>query len=142
MENVMLLCGLLCGGRSVLTWAAVHRMHHAYADTHLDPHSPLHKEWHEVLFSFWSVKRIPRKFVKDLLRNPRVMFFHKYGKFIWLGSILINWKVWLVINILSYLGFGLLNLFGHKDGQPVNRVWLNLIAPFEGNHEDHHVKSR
>jgi stearoyl-CoA desaturase (delta-9 desaturase) len=39
-EIIMLYCGLLCGGRSVLGWVGVHRMHHAYADTELDPHSP------------------------------------------------------------------------------------------------------
>ena len=33
MEIVFLYIGLLCGGRSALTWSAVHRMHHAHADT-------------------------------------------------------------------------------------------------------------
>ena len=30
IEIVMLYCGLLCGVRSPLTWAGVHRMHHEY----------------------------------------------------------------------------------------------------------------
>ena len=39
LEIIMLYCGLLCGGRSLLGWAGVHRMHHIYADTENDPHS-------------------------------------------------------------------------------------------------------
>ena len=39
VEIVLLYIGLLCGGRSALTWAGVHRMHHAYVDTDKDPHS-------------------------------------------------------------------------------------------------------
>jgi hypothetical protein len=44
--------------------------------------------------------------------------------------------------ILSYLGFGVLNLFGHDLKGPVNNFWINLIAPLEGNHKDHHEYSQ
>ena len=44
-EIVLLYFGLLCGGRSALTWAGVHRIHHAYADTDKDPHSPKNHPW-------------------------------------------------------------------------------------------------
>ena len=43
---------------------------------------------------------------------------------------------------LSYLGFGILNLFGHNLHGPVNNIWINLIAPLEGNHRDHHEHSQ
>ena len=71
----MLYCGLLCGVRSPLTWAGVHRMHHAYSDTPKDPHSPKHIGKWRVFLSMYRIKTIPRKFIKDLLKNPRVMFF-------------------------------------------------------------------
>jgi stearoyl-CoA desaturase (delta-9 desaturase) len=146
MEIVFLYIGLLCGGRSALTWSAVHRMHHAHADTEQDPHSPKNHPWYVVLFSLWRVSNIPRKYMKDLIKNPKVMFFHRYGKYI----LLYHWGITflmfgvdaLIVNtmlmVISYLGFGVLNLFGHDVNGPKNNFLINLIAPFEGNHREHH----
>lgn len=150
VEIVLLYVGLLCGGRSALTWSGVHRMHHAYADTDKDPHSAKNYPWYVILFSLWRVDSIPRKFIKDLLRNPRVMFFHKYGLYIFIAHWIISFLTFgwnaVIINtmlvVLSYFGFGVLNLFGHDLKGPVNNFWINLIAPLEGNHKDHHDFSR
>ena len=150
IEIVMLYCGLLCGVRSPLTWAGVHRMHHAYSDTPKDPHSPKHMGKWRVFFSLYRIKSIPRKFIKDLLKNPRIMFFHKYGTSIWWAHVIITffifgsiaiWVNFLVV-AFSYIGYGVLNTFGHDLEGPVNRLWINAIAPFEGNHEDHHIESK
>ena len=149
-EIVLLYIGLLCGGRSALTWAGVHRIHHANADTDKDPHSPKNHPWYVVLFSLWKVKNIPRQFIKDLIANPRVMFFHRYGKFIfaahWIITPLIFGVNAVIINlmllILSYVGFGILNFYGHDAKGPANNLLINLIAPFEGNHKDHHDYAR
>jgi stearoyl-CoA desaturase (delta-9 desaturase) len=149
IETVMLYCGLLCGVRSPLTWAGVHRMHHAYSDTPKDPHSPKHMGKWRVFFSMYRVKSIPRKFIKDLLKNPRVMFFHRHGKTIWLAHVVITYfifgsiAIWInfLIVAYSYIGYGVLNTFGHDLKGPVNKIWINLIAPFEGQHRDHHERS-
>ena len=150
IEIVMLYCGLLCGVRSPLTWAGVHRMHHAYSDTPKDPHSPKHMGKWRVFFSLYRIKSIPRKFIKDLLKNPRIMFFHKYGTSIWWAHVIITffifgsiaiWVNFLVV-AFSYIGYGVLNTFGHDLEGPVNSLWINAIAPFEGNHEDHHIESK
>lgn len=145
-ETIMLYFGLLCGGRSALTWSGVHRIHHAHADTKKDPHSPKNHAWYVVLLSLWKVKQIPRKYVIDLIRNPRVVFFHKYGKFIfiahWITTPLLFGMNAVIINlmlfVLSYIGFGILNFYGHNANGPANNSLINLIAPFEGNHKDHH----
>jgi len=145
-EVVLLYIGLVCGGRSALTWSGVHRIHHAYADTDKDPHSPRNHPWYVILFSLWRVKNIPRKFIVDLIRNPRVMFFHRYGKYIFVAHwVLTTWLfgvdaivVNLMLFVLSYVGFGILNFYGHDSNGPTNRFLINLIAPFEGNHKDHH----
>ena len=149
-EIVMLFLGLICGGRSALTWAAVHRMHHAKSDTDEDPHSPKYKGIIKVIFSRWHVEYIPKKYIKDLLKNPRIIFFHRYGKYIHISYSLLmillgmNYFITFVIlpYVLSWLGFGLLNYFAHKDGEPENVPLLNLIAPGEGWHKTHHENPR
>ena len=143
LETIMLYCGVLCGGQSALSWCGVHRMQHAYADTKKDPHSPKYNKWWQILFSTWRVKNIPRKFVKDLYNNPRVMFFHRYRYYILGITYLLLYKYMLYLLtalVLSYIFYGMLNLFGHNDSGPINRWWINLFAPFEGNHDDHHRK--
>lgn len=137
-EIIMLSCGLLCGGRDPISWAGVHRMHHRFSDTEYDPHPNDQR----ALFSIWKVKSVPKRFVSDLYKNPRVLWFHKYHKRLWIASAILFLPIiemWLIIQGLSWAGFGLLNYFGHKNGKPINRPWLNIIAPFEGNHADHHA---
>ena len=46
-----------------------------------------------------------------------------------------------IVLITGDLGFGVLNLFGHDAEGPANKLWVNIIAPFEGNHKDHHEES-
>ena len=149
LQTIFLYFGLLCGGRSALTWSAVHRMHHAYTDTPKDPHSPLYKKWYEILFSLWRVKFIPRKFCKDLLSNKQVMHFHRHGwkylVFTYLIFSVINLNLFyiaLLVYVYSYIGFGMLNYIGHSQVGPINSMLINLFAPFEGNHKDHHEKSK
>lgn len=150
LQTIFLYFGLLCGGRSALTWSAVHRMHHAYADTLKDPHSPKYKKWYEIVFSLWRVKRIPRRFCKDLLNNKLVMYFHhqgwKYAFLTYFFALLIDWRlliILLLVFVYSYIGFGLLNYVGHNNNNgPINNLLINLFAPFEGNHKDHHEKSK
>lgn len=137
-EIIFLSCGIICGGRSPLSWVGVHRMHHAYSDTDKDPQNV---GTVSLLFSLWRVKSIPKKFIADLLKNPRVMFFHKYRLYLWVGSFLVFIPIihiWIIIQIFSYFGFGMINYFGHREGKPTNCWWLNFIAPFEGNHKSHH----
>lgn len=145
LQCVFLYFGLLCGGRSALTWAAVHRMHHAYADTSRDPHSPQYKKWYEILFSLWKVKSIPKRFCKDLLDNDLVMHFHHEGwKYLFLTyffAAIFDWyylMMLVLVFVFSYIGFGLLNYLGHGQNGPINNFLINLFAPFEGNHRDHH----
>lgn len=144
-ETLVLYVGVMASACSPLTWAGVHRMHHAYADTEKDPHSPIYRKWYQVLFSTHRVKSIPRKFVKDLLVNKRVMFYHKYRLIVmaitYIVSAFISIKLLLFLLLLlpmSFICYGIINLFGHNDHGATNVWWINLFAPFEGNHYDHH----
>ena len=147
-EILMLCFGLVCGGRSALTWAAGHRLHHAKSDTEHDPHSPVYKGAWKVLTSKWRVTHIPKKYIIDLLKNPRVVFFHRYGKYIHLVYTLfvLSFGIDAFIifvampYLLAWIGFGMLNYFAHKDGEPADLPMLNFIAPGEGWHKTHHEK--
>lgn len=150
LETIMLFFGLICGGRSALTWAAVHRMHHAKSDTEEDPHSPLYVGVWRVITSRWRVEYIPRKYIVDLLKNPRVVFFHRYGKYIHATyavlMLLVSIDMFVIFVVMPYVlawaGFGLLNWIAHKDGEPVDVPIMNLVAPGEGWHKTHHKHPR
>jgi fatty-acid desaturase len=150
LENIMLFFGQICGGRSPITWAAVHRMHHSTSDTEDDPHSPKYVGAFNVLLSKWTVNYIPRKYIKDMLKNPRLVWWHKYGKYVHgvfaISVLLIGIEYFFIFVVcpfvFSYVGFGLLNWLSHKDSSPIDLPILNLIAPGEGWHKYHHENPR
>jgi len=132
-EWLSLTCALFIGVYKPVGWIGIHRLHHRYHDTENDPHSPKHKGW-KVLLSDWSDTKIPPRIVKDILRNPRIMFFQKYGIYMFIPIAIIS----LPTVIMGYVGMGVLNYFGHDNGKAVNRRFINFFAPFEGRHADHH----
>ena len=74
-------------------WIGAHRIHHAYSDTDKDPHSPDRVGFWNIFFNQWDVKNLwsfeHRKYIRDLVKNPRIMFFHKYWKHIHLTVAVI-----------------------------------------------------
>lgn len=145
-ETIFLIFGLICGGRSALTWCAVHRYHHSTSDTEKDPHSPVYQGSLKVIFSQWKLDYIPKKYIVPLMKNPRLRFFHKYGIYMYsvygLFTLLLGLNVFIIFFIsplvLSWIGFGLLNYFAHKDGIVKNVPFMNILAPGEGWHKVHH----
>jgi fatty-acid desaturase len=121
-------------------------MHHAKSDTVDDPHSPVYVGIWRVIISRWHVEYIPKKYIVDLLKNPRVVFFHRYRKhihFAYAAAMLIAGINYFIIFvampfILAWAGFGLLNWMAHKEGKPADVPIMNIIAPGEGWHKYHH----
>lgn len=69
------------GQRGVLSWAALHRQHHRYADQPKDPHSPIHNSfWYSHIAWLWSEQyRNPSiESVKDFRRFPELLFLDRY----------------------------------------------------------------
>jgi len=149
-EVMSLLLVTIAGARSPLVWVGAHRIHHAYADTEKDPHSPDYLGFWNVLLNRWRIEDLwdmkNRVFLRDLMRNPRIMFFHKYWRYIYLTlatiSVLISIKFFVafmfVPTVLSFFGYGLFNARGHKDKQARTDLWINLLSAGEGFHNIHH----
>ena len=66
-EVIALYLAMLAGSRSPLGWIGAHRIHHQHSDTDKDPHSPTHQGFWKVLFNMWTIKNIPKKYIKDLI---------------------------------------------------------------------------
>jgi len=145
-EVVSLFLAMLAFSRSPLSWIGAHRLHHRFSDTPKDPHSPTHKGFWNILFNNWQVKKIDRPYVRDLFKNPRVMFFHKH----WLKlhvitafiALLISFKVFFIFVlsplILGFVSYGIFNALGHKGSSAVTNKFINFLSAGEGFHNVHH----
>ena len=82
VESVMLFFGAMALQNSVLQWARDHREHHRFVDTDRDPYNIKRGGlWAHMLWIFY--KEGPEKnfdAVPDLLRNPRVMWQHRWAR--------------------------------------------------------------
>lgn len=135
-EWISLFCALCVGVYKPLGWIGTHRLHHKFSDTKDDPHSPRYQGMLNVLLSRWN-KPIPPSIIKDVIKNKRILFFQRYGKY-------IIWPIILffpLLILMGYAGIGILNYFGHKNNKPINRWFINILAPFEGNHDTHHIRN-
>lgn len=145
-EVIILLLVTLAGARSPLGWIGAHRIHHANADTDKDPHSPDHVGFWKVLFNHWTLHKIPRKYVKDLIKNPRIMFFHHNWKLIWATMAIVSlcfgpdfFIAFIVVPfVLGFFGYGFFNAAGHKNYSPRTNMWINILSAGEGFHDVHH----
>ncbi len=133
------------------TWAAVHRLHHRYADTPLDPHSPLQRRPLAVLagnaYLFAMARRqLPpdaptgRGISHLLLRSLLVAFF-----FVTFG--LVEVLTMLAVHLVCYLGImGMVNTVGHLYGRRphpdvpgCDLAWLAIPLLGHGYHNSHHA---
>lgn len=131
------------------TWAAVHRLHHRYADTPLDPHSPVLRPPFAVLlgspFLFAKARsRVPPGQPRghtDLVIRAAIVAF-------WLA--LFGWQqvlIMLAVHLVGYMGImGLVNTVGHLYGRkPYPGVpgydigWLAVPLLGHGYHNSHHA---
>lgn len=149
-EYLVLILGPLSGSGSALGWVGVHRMHHNYSDTEKDPHSPKHQPIWRVLTSTFKVPAIRPRHITDLLKNKRVLWFHRHHKKIRLltlfGGLLLpfEWYIILIVSpmIYGYLGYGLLNTLCHRHEQVSNSWIANILTGGEGWHANHHDQPR
>lgn len=133
------------------TWAAVHRLHHRYADTPLDPHSPLQRRPLTVLlgspYLFAKARqRLPAgapsgrgKFHLALRGLVVAYFFVNFG--------LVQLLTMMGVHLVCYLGvMGLVNSVGHLYGRKPHPEfpgydigWLAIPLLGHGYHNSHHA---
>ncbi len=131
------------------TWAAVHRLHHRYADTPLDPHSPVQRRPLTVLvgspYLFAVARRrvprgTPRGRVDLTIRVSVVAVF-----LLLLG--LVQVLLMLGVHLVCYMGImGMVNTVGHLYGRKphpeasgYDLAWLAIPLLGHGYHNSHHA---
>jgi stearoyl-CoA desaturase (Delta-9 desaturase) len=75
----VLLGSLMAFQWTALSWAHDHRLHHKHVDTDKDPYSIKKGFWYaHVLWMLDYKQDFQERRVADLMKNPRVMFQHRY----------------------------------------------------------------
>jgi stearoyl-CoA desaturase (delta-9 desaturase) len=155
IEIAMAIIGSLATLGSVISWVAVHRYHHIHADTENDPHSPRHIGWWKAYTYDWKRTSISKKFIKDVVKDPVIVFLHKhYFKVIFFYvTILFLINPWLVVFAYCIPATGCLNgvasvtVIAHitgyvtyKTNDSAKNSWIaNLLSLGEGWHNNHHA---
>jgi fatty-acid desaturase len=157
-----LILAQLAGQAGPLTWASVHRAHHKYSDTPLDPHSPLLGFWHAHwgwLFNRKLRESIPelKLPLRDLEQNKWIRFFEKFH---WHGIALQfivlfllggwPWVLWLwgfrlfIILNSSWAVNSIGHVWGYRNHETgdlsKNNLFLAILTAGEGYHNNHHSR--
>ena len=161
-EFFVMLCAVLSGEGSPLTWAATHRLHHQRSDLYGDPHSPLDGPWWSHLLWLF-MRRTPeqqdalfQRYVPELAKRPMMQFFERTFGY-WLvamavvmfaigGLPLLLWGV-CVRMVVAYHSTWFVNsathLWGYRNyetrDESRNLWWVALVSYGEGWHNNHHA---
>jgi len=139
---------MMGGQGSPMIWTATHRMHHRYADTEKDPHSPTHGFLRSFLvptFEPWDLRM-----VASMSRDKRQVMLQNYYFLIILVSWFISYLIglpqviqgtalaFLCTNVGNYLG----HMIGYKNFETksldTNHWFVALIFFGDGWHNNHH----
>ena len=129
-----------------LDYVVVHRTHHKYSETDLDPHPRSLGMWKMASSMYRPVQlNVP---IKDILRRPDVMFVNKYYWSLYLAHLsflfAIDYQVaflsFLLLNVVDVLLTAWFNCYAHDDRGPVNLPWWANYFMFTGEnlHLNHH----
>ena len=131
------------------TWAAVHRLHHRYADTPLDPHSPVQRPPLAVLLGspyLFAVAR--RRLTEDPPPKRGILALRCLVVAGYLAAFgLVQVLVMTAVHLVFYLGImGMVNTVGHLYGRKphpefsgYDAAWLAIPLLGHGYHNSHHA---
>jgi fatty-acid desaturase len=121
-EKFLAFCGTLACQGSPLYWVAAHRLHHAFSDTHNDPHNSNQGFFHSHFMWLMRQQRDledPNEYQHYIpdMRNKR---FYKF-----LGENMVNIQI-----LLAFLLYGIGSLFGHGWSFVVWGICVRLVAVY------------
>ena len=159
LERIIASCGALSAEYGPIEWVAIHRQHHKYSDTDLDPHN-IRKGFFWAHFG-WMMYEVPalkekNELAADLRRDPYYRWLHKY--YLWLqlpvglvlyalgGWAFVLWGIPLRMVAVYHLTW-CINSVAHTWGRrpydiadvTYNNTALGIIAFGEGWHNNHHA---
>lgn len=169
-EKVFFILSWIGQGSSYIgvhAYGVMHRMHHSFADTEKDPHSPDHA--HNIFDMMWKTRliysdvfhdrmQIEERFVKGV---PKWESFEKFAdsppaRIFWAllyiafyATFATAWWMWLFLPINLIMGplhGAIINWFAHKVGyinfkvsdKSRNLMPLDIFMMGEGYHNNHH----
>lgn len=131
------------------TWAAVHRLHHRYADTPPDPHSPRLRPPVTVLAGSAYLFAIAKRRVAAGSSRPRWTLALRglIVAFLLVAIGLTGVLAMLAVHLVAYLGIqGMVNTVGHlygrkphPDSAGYDLAWLAIPLLGHGYHNSHHA---
>lgn len=132
---------------SAITWVAIHRKHHRYADTDKDPHSPDYLGWWRVQF-LTAFADVEGRYAVDLMKKPFYVWQHKWYIWIQVAYAALLYVIDPFAIVYAYLFPASLTLFfgtlilstAHKNYKPHNNFWLALLTWGDAFHEEHHTQ--
>ena len=152
-ENFLLFLSFFCYLGPSIWYVGTHRLHHRYADTPKDPHTPIHNHPLKIWIFWWKDFTIPTKYVMDLCRDKRHIFIIRNYFYI---LAVIDTTMFLISpffacffltgTVLFYHGLMAVNVIGHlnqkhktySDAPASDIVALSFITFGTGNHNTHH----
>ena len=169
-EKVFFVLSWVFQGSNYLSpygYGVMHRMHHAYADTEDDPHSPKYDE--SIFKMMWKTKTIYSSIANKKVEvdarftegvpewNPFDKYARSWVSRIFWGAIYVGvyyqfateWWLWLLLPAqfaLSPIHGAIINWFAHKYGYTNYKVGdtsknllpVDVIMMGEGYHNNHH----
>lgn len=145
-HRTMIVLSWIGASSSALAWVGHHRMHHQYADTIKDPHSPT---YHGIFKTYWTTNgdSSVMRYVTDLVSDKWLLFQHRHyfkGLFAMHGLGLVflpfswYWAALIVPAFLMWFAGSSVNVLCHDTLGPRNVPFLGWLHAGEGWHANHH----
>jgi len=141
-------CFGLMGGP--ITWARIHRYHHAHSDTNLDPHSP--SKGFYISYFGWLLQPmdVPVFVIRDYLKDNQLIKIEKLCRQLVLVTLAIVFLIsptigmsLLAAMILTFHSEMLVNSLLHKkvneEYTAINIPWLAVLSGGSTLHKNHHT---